>query len=443
MKTLEKAPDFRKLLGRLDNSRLLKIVMDEDANRIINDINEKYHYWDKVRHLKMPGDLTAEEAWTIAKIRRHTSPYRVQFGKYSFMWFSNSYINEKLHFFDLYVGGSMESTTLFPKEDKNRYLVSSIMEEAIASSQIEGAVTTREQAKSMLRNKIPPKNVSEQMIFNNFITIKKIVEFKNENLTKERLFEIHRLITKSTLSDTGYEGKFRENDNVKVVDVADGDVVHHPPSYKELDILIESVCDFFNEDKHEKFIHPIVKGCILHFMIGFIHPFVDGNGRTARALFYWYLIKRGYWLTEYLSISKMILRSKTQYAKAFLYTEEDDNDLTYFINYNLKTMDLAYESLRAYIQRKLQEKRQTTEILRIGGINNRQATILTWVLEDPSLYLTVKETESKLVVSNQTARTDLQKLVGRKFLKLIRLDGKTDAFVAVNDLQDIIKKIRK
>lgn len=91
-------------------------------------------------------------------------------------------------------------------------------------------------------------------------------------------------------------------------------------------------------------------------MIGFIHPFVDGNGRTARALFYWYLLKKGYWLTEYLSISRMILKSKVQYANAYLYTEHDEMDVGYFIHYQLHIMALAFESLQEYLKRKSEEK---------------------------------------------------------------------------------------
>ncbi|MBW8333018.1 MAG: Fic family protein [Prolixibacteraceae bacterium] len=117
--------------------------------------------------------------------------------------------------------------------------------------------------------------------------------------------------------------------------------------------------NFFNNTDAEQFIHPIVKGCIIHFMIGYIHPFVDGNGRTARALFYWYLLKNGYWLTEYLSISRLIIKSKTQYAQAFIYSEIDGNDLTYFIQYKIKIMQLAYDSLKEYIQKKKKRKETT------------------------------------------------------------------------------------
>lgn len=56
-------------------------------------------------------------------------------------------------------------------------------------------------------------------------------------------------------------------------------------------------------------------------MIAYMHPFVDGNGRTARALFYWYMLKSGYWLTEYLSISRVIAKSKSP-MKMLIYTQK-------------------------------------------------------------------------------------------------------------------------
>lgn len=209
------------------------------------------------------------------------------------------------------------------------------------------------------------------------------MEIKDEPITTEKLLEIHQLISNQTLADKKDEGAFRSDNDVKVIDVANLKILHSPPDYQDISKLMEKVFIFFNKDKNGKFIHPIVKGCIIHFMIGFIHPFADGNGRTARALFYWYLLKNGYWLTEYLSISRLIVKSKAQYAGAYQYTELDENDLTYFINYKIKTMQLAFDGLIEYIQLKTKEKRKTISFQKIEGINSRQAQILNWVLEDP------------------------------------------------------------
>lgn len=426
MRGLEKTPFMP--LSSFEPSRIIQLANNPDFNKLVNKVNEDYYYWNKVKYLTMPEGVNPIEVWSFAKFRRLQSPYKVTFGNYQFSWTLPARIQEMLHFFDLNIGGSLETRSLIATDDKNRYLISSIMEEAIASSQIEGAVTTRKHAKEILRKKLSPKNRSERMIVNNYYTIQRILELKDQELNAEKLLEAHQLITAGTLDNHEDEGAFRSTNDINVIDVIDNEVVYHPPIVEELPGLMSDLFRFFNDDHSPVFIHPIIKGCIIHFMVGFIHPFADGNGRTARALFYWYLLKKGYWLTEYLSISRLILRSKNQYAKAYIFTETDDNDLTYFISYKVRTMKLAYDSLREYLQRKIDEKRQVSEFLKIKNVNERQALILKWMYEEPSLLLTAKEVESRLGVSNQTARTDLQGLVTGGFMEKIKMNKKTTAF---------------
>lgn len=420
---------------------LPKWFANPEVDKLVNEVNESYKYWDKVKYLKTPEGINPEDIWMLAKLRRKSTPYKCAFGRYQFTWFLNSHHHELLHLFDLNIGGNLESRSLIPKEDKHKYLVNSIMEEAIASSQIEGAVTSRRFAKEMLRKNIPPKNKSEQMIFNNYQTIQRILEVKDQELTIAGILDIHRLVSKDTMDKTEV-GAFRATDDVNVIDVSDGTIVHKPPPAAELTELMSRLCWFFNQTGEDPFIHPIVKACIVHFMIGFIHPFTDGNGRTARAIFYWYLLKKGYWLTEYMSISRMILRSKTQYARAFLYSEIDDNDLTYFIKYQLRAMKLAFDSLRDYIQRKIAEKRQLAEFIRIPGVNERQAMILKWFYEEPAASMTVREVQNRLGVSNQTARTDMQHLKERGFLYTIPMDLKKESFLRTKEFEDLLRRER-
>lgn len=414
------------------------LIRNAQLDELIEIINDQYYYWDKVKYMQMPEGISSKIVWTLAKFSRARTPYKVRFGNYHFSWSLPAKLQEQLHLFDMNIGGSLESKSLIPDDEKNRYLVSSIMEEAIASSQIEGAVTTRKLAKEMLRKNKSPKNKSEQMIYNNYKTIRKILDLKNTELSRESLLAIHGLITYNTLEDRNEEGAFRINNDVNVVDVVDGDIVHEPPLTDELEALMDGIYKFFNHDGPKMFIHPIIKAIILHFMIGYIHPFADGNGRTARALFYWYLLRKGYWLTEYLSISRLILKTKEQYAKAYVYTETDDNDLTYFLQYNLKTMSLAYDELRAYIQRKLTEKKQVSAFIKMDGINDRQALILKWFYEEPSLMLTIKEVETRLAVSNETARNDLKEMTNMGYLVLIKINGKKQAFVKSDNFDDVV-----
>ncbi|RLD64198.1 MAG: cell filamentation protein Fic [Bacteroidetes bacterium] len=436
MKKIEQAPNWKneKLLNKG-----LKLFINNDYKKIIDEINDKYLYWDKIKYIKTPQKINPEELWSAVKFSRTIHSKEITFGKYKFSYNLTDFIQKRLHEFDLNIGGQLGAKTTIPEEDKKRYLISSIMEEAIASSQIEGAVTTRKKAKEMLRKNKKPRTKSEQMILNNYNTIKNIVENQNQLLTEQTLFKIHKLITHQTLDDSKNEGKYRENNDVNVVDVINGEIVHTPPDYTKISKLMNELFIFFNKNDKNHFIHPIIKGCIIHFMIGFLHPFIDGNGRTARALFYWYLLKNGYWFTKYLSISRLIAKSKTQYALAYMYSEIDGNDISYFINYKLKTMNLAFESLREYIKRKINEKKQYIHFQKIIGINERQALILKWVYEEPDILLTVKEIENRFNISNQTGRTDLYELVEKGYIELIGLNKKTKAFCKSKDFEKILK----
>jgi Fic family protein len=436
---IENPPNWFEEPAFSDAVKLRKTIPGIDS--VIRHINGDYPYWDKVKYIKTEYDLPPQTLWTLIKLTRLYNRKELKFGTHTFQYNIIDKIQKGLHEFDMNLGGSLGSTDKIPDGEKHRYLMGSIMEEAIASSQIEGAVTTRKKAKEMLRKNAKPTNTSERMIANNFKTIKHIVEKKNEALTLEKLFEIHKLITFQTLDDNEDSGRFRDNNDINVVDAHDGEIAWIPPSFDQVPALINELLLFFNNNDEENFVHPIIKGCIIHFMIGYIHPFVDGNGRVARALFYWYLLRNGYWLTEYLSISRLIVKSKVQYAQAYLYSEIDDNDLTYFIKYKIKTMELAFDELKKYIERKINEKKQVTAFTRIKGVNERQAFLINWAYEEPDIIFSVKEIQDRFNISNQTARTDLKGLEDLKFFEEFDLNNKTKAFGRTPDFDERIKKL--
>lgn len=320
----------------------------------------EYPYWEEWKYKTKRWGINPDKIWSCAKSAR-IGKKTIRFSAVpDFIFYFNtpSIIQQHLHELDLNLGGNLQSDDIIPSQEKDRYLVSSIMEEAIASSQIEGAVTTRKVAKEMLEKNHQPKNKSEQMILNNYNTMRWIVENKNTIMSKELLLNIHQIITNGTLENKEDEGRVRRNDDIKIMDETN-EIYYIPPEQKYLEQLINEFCDFANdENQNHVFIHPIIKGIILHFLIGYIHPFIDGNGRTARAIFYWYLIRKGYWLIEYMSVSRIILRGKAKYARAFLHTEYDENDLTYFVLYNIKAIKSALDDLKSYIQKKNEEKRR-------------------------------------------------------------------------------------
>jgi Fic family protein len=402
----------------------------------LKEVNDEYLYWDKIKYKNK--SINPEQYWSVVKLSRSLNKQIIQFGTYNFNFNITDYILRLLHYFDLHIGGNLGSNIGINDTDKNKYLISSIMEEAISSSQMEGANTTRKKAKEMIQKETAPKNKSEQMIMNNYLTMKYIVQHKNDNLTPESLLYIHKQISKNTLENKEEEGRFRENNDIYVVNYSNSEVVHTPPQHDEIGILINELCNFFNEEQ-KTFIHPIIKGTIIHFIIGWIHPFSDGNGRTARALFYWYMLKNGYWLTEYLTISTIIKDTKNQYEKAFLYTESDQNDLTYFLTYHIKTMDKAFSALKEYIGRKQKEVIQAAKFIKIPNVNERQAQILKILNEDADRVLSSKEIENRFGISNFTARADLNNLEILGFLEKIQVNKIKHNFIKSKNFNIILK----
>jgi len=424
---IEKAPefDFYKMnLNDIDNSRVT-------SSDLTKKIEYNYLYWDKLKYLDFLGEKNSIKLWNYTKIRRFLNQKLVLFGKLDnddFLVFNiNEFLQQRLHYLDFNFGTGLQKERLLNDLDKQDYLNNALMEESIFSSMIEGATTTRAKAKDMLRKNKKPKSKSEQMILNNYKTIQYISEHQDEDISIEKFFEIHKLVTENTL-EKEHIGVFRNNNEINVVNELTGEIVHSPPNFEELNQLMASFCEFFNNNPKKDFIHPIVKGSILHFLIGYIHPFVDGNGRTARAIFYWYLLKNGYWLTEYLSISRVIMKTKTQYEKAYLYTEIDDMDVTYFIHYQVKVLLKAFEELKTYVAKKKKEQSKLLKYLKLKNINERQALILQLIEDDNDRFFTVKEIEVRFSITNQTARTDIEELVERGFLRKVAVNKKSSNY---------------
>ena len=141
-------------------------------------------------------------------------------------------------------------------ETKDRYCVRSLIEEATTSSQLEGAATTRRVAKDMIRSGRRPRDRSEKMILNNYLTMQRIGEIKNEPLTPDLVFQIHRLVTDGTLDDVTAAGRFRRDDESVRVEDAYGEVFHEPPPASELDERLAAMCDFANGKTPSEFVHP-------------------------------------------------------------------------------------------------------------------------------------------------------------------------------------------
>jgi Fic family protein len=431
MKIPEKAPEWTKLNAE-------EISFSLELSECFKKANKDYLYWDRFKYI-VPEKINAERAWKMLRIFRDLNMKRIslkdQTGDFFKYWLPDCAL-EYLHEIDQDAGGFIltESPSIYASERK-RYLMKSIVEEAIASSQIEGAVTTRKVAKEMFDSGRKPKDRSEQMIYNNYLTISKIKTLTDRPLGGELLKDLQGSMTRATLDDPEHSGRFRlqEDEPIRVFD-NEGNILHDPPAPDKLEELIDDLCGFSNADGKE-FVHPVVKGIILHFWLAYIHPFNDGNGRTARALLYWYLLKNRYWLFEYLSISRVIIKSRNQYYRSFLYSEIDAGDMTYFIVYHLRAISTAIKELKRFIERKQTELNYATQQWSNHPfLNYRQKDVLRKTLEDKTLTFSLKSHTQRYNVVHQTARTDFLELCEAGLFNKFK-QGKTFYFVVADDIE--------
>lgn len=414
----------------------------EELKDLISSINSLYLYWSDVKY-RMPSGMTDIELWGKVKSVRNLTDVKVWTQNNIHFSLTNR-MQRLCHEFDMNFGGSWGASKIFPDDRTTQelYLISSIMEEAIASSQMEGAATTRDAAKEMLRKKISPKDKSQRMILNNYNTINFIREHAKEPLTPAFIMQIHGMMTENTLDVPDAAGRLRRDDeNIVVGNGITGETVHTPQAAECLNEFLVQLCAFFNDENTEIFVHPIIRAITIHFLVGYYHPFADGNGRTARALFYWYMIKSNYWLVQYLSISRIIKGSKKSYEKAFLYSEGDGNDIGYFIQYNLDVLLKSFDALSRYIKRKNNEKKKAEKLLHLGNITERQSEILSLCLENPDIVLVSTDIVGKFRVTPNTAKSDLRKLTEKGYLREISLNGRTKGYIRSDSFEQMVSKI--
>lgn len=431
MRMPDKPRSWRRIMEEKSDV-IISASTDDKVAELVKKFNEAYLHWDEVRYRDVPVDH--EVLWALMKLSRRNSARRISFKEWTFQYNITGEVLRIMHILDPGAGGTMEAPIagLRTAVGMERYIVSSLMEEAIASSQIEGAVTTTKVAKDMLKTQRRPRNVSEQMILNSYVAMKKIKEHQSEELTIDLIKELHRIITQDTLDSKELEGHFREDNETVVGDPFEEEKVYHrPPDHRRIEIHLQELCDFANNSGGE-FIHPLIKAITIHFMIGYIHPFVDGNGRLARTLLYWYALKSDYWLFEYMAISRTIKESRRKYGMAYLYTETDDNDLTYFLSYNFRCMEKALQDVKEHILRKQEEQREAFRTAtEIPGISKRQAEILRYVIKS-GRPVSIKEIATMFDVVYQTARTDLLGLVEEGRLDMFK-DKRRMLFIEKRD----------
>jgi len=446
MKKPVNSPDLNDIFKNIKSSYISSHI---DLYKM-TDSKGRYLHWDKLRHLEPPADVKSEEWWTMIKLCRQAQarnlPLRSKTG-IPFIFCVPDSVQAHLHWLDMNAAGTIQTQEpITNPQIRNTYLIKSLVEESITSSQLEGAATTKKVAKEMIRQGRKPKDKNEQMIFNNYHAMQFIQEMKGEMLTSSIVFELHRILTEKTLGNPEKAGVFRnDDDDIHVIDRGTTNILHTPPKAAGLELRMKAMCEFANNDRNDDyFMHPVIKAILVHFILAYDHPFVDGNGRTARALFYWAMISQGYWLTEFISISRIIKAAPAQYEKAFLYTETDNEDTTYFIIHQLEVIRRAIDELHIYLEKKTKSFEEAGERLRKAKnleLNFRQLALLRHALKHPRFVYTINEHKNSHGINPQTARKDLMLMADKKLLTRLK-HGKSFVFISPDDLEERIKASR-
>lgn len=447
MKIPATPPTLEDILSKTGKKAHMRRLVEVFAKGISSSPQGKYRHWETLKRLHPPDGLSSREWWAGIKfarfqIRREV-PLLQDKDRKPFTYSLADPVLELLHEIGRAASGTIATRDQITNlQTRDRHRERSLIEEAITSSQLEGASTTREVAKDMIRSGRAPIDQSELMILNNYQAMRLIDKLKDQPLTRELLFTIHETLIRDTLEKGAERNYLRAPSNqIAVVDERDGTVVHQPPPAEHIPSRMAAMFDFANQTQTGAFLHPILKAIILHFWLAYDHPFIDGNGRAARALFYWSVLSQGFWMFEFLSISSIIRKAPAKYVRSFLYTETDENDLTYFILAQLRVIQRAINELYAYLDKKADEIQKTEQFLQSSAtINHRQVDLLGHALRHPGMRYTIASHEKSQGVTYQTARTDLLDLADQKLLVMTK-SGRAFVFTAPNDLPERLRAL--
>ena len=292
-------------------------------------------------------------------------------------------------------------------------------DEAFYSSVIEGAHTTKKRTKELVEKGLEPKNKDERMVLNNYKALMFILENLHRDIDEDIIIKIYQKVTEGTLDEE--ELGYRNNQNyVRSLN----EVVYEPPKYEEVPKLMKDLVKFINDDS-EDLLHPLIKALILHFDFVYIHPFNDGNGRTARALTYMYLLKSGYHFFKFFSISSLLKEFRGNYYKAIKNVEDYDSDVTYFIEFYLDMMEKSIKKVSSDFRNQYLLKVIKEKILNRGlELNSRQVKSLEKIIKVNKKNVDIAFCMSLNKVVQETARKDLQELVEMEILQVTKLGKK-------------------
>jgi Fic family protein len=288
-----------------------------------------------------------------------------------------------------------------------------------SSTAIEGNKLSLEQVTALSEGKdVIATSKDKQEVLNYLKALEKIPSLAEKGKIKVAdILNIHRVLTKDVMQNAADSGVFRSRQVFVGKRVFDGtglkeEVEYMPPKTDEVPGLIKEFIDWLNLDKGWE-INPVLLAGIVHYEIARIHPFIDGNGRTARLLATLILYLSGFDHRRIFALDDYYDRDRQAYYAALKTAQVNNGDITQWLEYF--TTGVAYsvnEVKEAVLKVGLKKKnRQRAQI----ALTPKQMKIVEYI--NMHGKVTNKDLRGLFKISAQAVHKELTKLVELKVIK--------------------------
>ena len=289
-----------------------------------------------------------------------------------------------------------------------------LIKNAHASTAIEGNPLSLEEVTALAEGReIMVRRRDKLEVLNYLKALEALSEYaeKNEVILKD-ILEMHELVSKGTLDNPEDEGAFRDR-QVVVGNRITGEIIFTPPPTPAVPGLIHEMLKWYNSEDIDE-IDPVIEAGIVHYEFVRIHPFVDGNGRTARILAALTLVKRGFDIKRFFALDDYYDQDRRSYYEALQTVDPTIRDLTQWLDYFVEGVAVSIEAVKNEViglsrdVKVLKEKGQT-------ALNERQMTIVQRMIEHGNI--TNKKIREMFGISNRAALNEIDKLIAMNVIK--------------------------
>ncbi len=291
-----------------------------------------------------------------------------------------------------------------------------LLRSAHSSTAIEGNPLSLEEVSALAAGRdIMVERKDKQEVLNYLEALERIPDFAKRNpFTSKDFLKIHKMVTKETLEHPGDEGVFR-NRQVFVGNRITGEIVFMPPPTEQVPQLVSGFFEWFNSQESNK-IDPVIEAGIAHYEIAWIHPFIDGNGRTARIMATLIFYKRGFDAKRFFALDDYYDQDRRSYYSALKAVDQKTLDLTGWLEYFTSGVTVSIEA----VKKKVIGLSKDIKILKEKGqiaLNERQMKIVERIIEKGEI--TNRDVRNMFDISNRAALDEISKLLKMKVVREI------------------------